>query len=65
MVSTKIWITADIKEKLGNQEEVLCVGGMIHVYLPSLSNKWTPCHEAINSLPRNLRSALEKYFRFY
>ena len=26
--------------------------------------KWKPCHGAINSLSRNLRTALEKYFRF-
>ena len=28
------------------------------------SNKWKPCHGAINSRPCNLRKALEKYFRF-
>ena len=33
------------------------------IYLSS-SNKWKPCHGAINSRPRNLRMALEKYFRF-
>ena len=30
----------------------------------SLSNKWKPCHRAINSWPRNLKVALEKYFRY-
>ena len=31
----------------------------------SLSNKWKPCNGAIKSRPRNLRMALEKYFRFH
>ena len=35
----------------------------LSIYL-SLSNKWKPCPRAINSWPRNLRTALEKYFRF-
>ena len=37
--------------------------GISRIYL-SLSNKWKKCHGAINSRPRNLRAALEKYFRF-
>ena len=32
-------------------------------YLPFLI-KWKPCHGAINSRPRNLRTTLEKYFWF-
>ena len=55
-------IAADIEEKLANQ------GGVLHrgispLYLSS-SNKWKPCHRAINNRPRNLRTTLEKYFRF-
>ena len=33
------------------------------IYLFS-SNKWKPCHGAINSRPLNLRTALQKYIRF-
>ena len=55
-------IAADIEEKLANQGEVLR-GGISRIYL-SLSNKWKPWHGAINSWPRNLRTAVEKYFRF-
>ena len=55
-------IAADIEEKLTKQGEVLR-GRISRIYL-SLSNKWKPCHKAINSRPRNLRTALEKYFRF-
>ena len=55
-------IAADIKEKWANQGEVLR-RGISPIYLFS-SNKWKPCHGAINSRPRNLRTALEKYFRF-
>ena len=55
-------IAADIEGKLANQGEVLR-GGISRIYL-SLSNKWKPCHGAINSRPRYLRTALEKYFRF-
>ena len=55
-------IAADIKEKGANQGEVLGEG-ISPIYLSS-SNKWKPCHGAINSRPRNLRTALEKYFRF-
>ena len=55
-------IAADIEEKWANQGEVLC-RGISPIYLSS-SNKWKPYHEAINSWPRNLRKALEKYFRF-
>ena len=49
-------IAADIKEKWANQ-------GISPIYLSS-SNKWKRCHGAINSRPRNLRTALEKYFQF-
>ena len=52
----------DIEKKLANQGEVLR-GGISRIYL-SLSNKWKPCHGAINSQPRYLRTTLEKYFRF-
>ena len=55
-------IAADIEEKWANQGEVLR-WGISPIYLSS-SNKWKPCHGAINSRPRNLRMALEKYFRF-
>ena len=55
-------IAADIEEKLANQGEVLR-GGISRIYL-SLSNKWKPWHGAINSWPRNLRTAVEKYLRF-
>ena len=55
-------IAEDIGEKCVNQGEVLC-RGISPIYLSS-SNKWRPCHGAINSRPRNLRTALEKYFRF-
>ena len=37
--------------------------GMSPIYLSSCS-KWKPCHWAINSRLRNLRTALKKYFRF-
>ena len=53
-------IGADIEEKLANQGEVL-LGGISPIYL-FLSNKWKPCHGAINSRPRDFREALEKYF---
>ena len=55
-------IAADIEENLANQGDVLR-GGISPIYL-SLSNKWKPCHGAINSRSRNPRAALEKYFRF-
>ena len=55
-------IAADIEEKWANQGEVLR-RGISPIYLSS-SNKWKPCHGAINSRPRNLRTVLEKYFRF-
>ena len=55
-------IAADIEEKSTNEGEVIR-GGISRIYL-SLSNKWKPCQGAINSRPRNLRTALEKYFRF-
>ena len=37
--------------------------GISPIYLSS-SNKWKPYHETINSRPRNLKMALEKFFRF-
>ena len=55
-------IATDIDEKSGHQGEVPR-GGINPIYLSS-SNKWKPCHRAIKSWPRNLRTALEKYFRF-
>ena len=55
-------IAADIEEKWASQGGVLR-RGISPIYLSS-SNKWRPCHGAINSRPRNLRTALEKYFRF-
>ena len=58
------WQTAvDLKEKLTNQEEVLRLGVSLiyHYFL----NKWNPCHGSTNSWPRNLRTALQKYFRFH
>ena len=51
-------IAADIEEKVTNEGEVLR-GGISRIYL-ALSNKWKPCHGSINSLPCNLRTALEK-----
>ena len=30
----------------------------------SISNRWKPCHRAINSWPGNLKTKLEKYFWF-
>ena len=54
--------TADTEEKLANQVEFLR-GGITRIYL-SISSKWKPYHRAINSRPRNLRTTLEKYFRF-
>ena len=55
-------LEADIEEKWATQGEVLR-GGISPIYL-SLSNKWKPCHGAIKFRPRNLRTALEKNFRF-
>ena len=55
-------IAADIEKKLANQGEVLR-GGISRIYL-TLSDKWKPRHGAINSPPRNLRTTMEKYFRF-
>ena len=55
-------IAAAIEEKWANQGEVLRRG--ISTNYLSLSNKWKPCHGAINSRSRNLRTALEKYFWF-
>ena len=48
---------ADIEEKLANQG--FCTRGGI------FSFPYQPCHGAINSRPRNLRTALKKYFRFH
>ena len=57
------WST-DIREKLSNEGEVLCtLGGISCIHL-SLSTKWKPCQGAI-SWPGNLRTALERYFRFH
>ena len=50
-------------KKIANREKTLC-GGISRIYL-SFSNIWKPCHGAINIRLRNLRTALEKYFRFY
>ena len=50
------------RRKISQSRRILC-GGISRIYL-SLSNKWKPCQGAINSRPRNLRTALEKYFRF-
>ena len=55
-------IAVDIEEKWANQGEFLR-GWISPIYLSS-SNKWKPCHGAINSRPNNLRTALKKYFRF-
>ena len=55
-------IAADIEEKKANQGEILC-RGISPIYLSS-SNKWKPCFGAINSRPLNLRTELERYFRF-
>ena len=55
-------IAADIEEKLVNQVELLR-GGINRIYL-SLSNNWKPCQGATNNRPRNLRTAMEKYFQF-
>ena len=55
-------IAADIEEKWANEGEVFH-GGISHIYL-SLANKWKPYHGAINSWPRNLRTALEKCLQF-
>ena len=55
-------IAAYIEEKWADQEEVLR-RGISPIYLSS-SNKRKPCHGAINSRSRYLRTSLEKYFRF-
>ena len=55
-------IAADIEEKWANQGRALR-RGISPIYLSS-SNKCKPCHGAMNSRPRNLRTALEKFFRF-
>ena len=55
----------DKEERLASQGEILRTRGEIsHIHL-SLSSKQKPCHGAINSQPRNLRTALEKYFQFH
>ena len=53
------------RRKLANQGEVLCTRGGISPIHLSLWSKWKPCHRTLNSWPRNLRTALEKYFRFH
>ena len=53
---------ADIEEKRANQGEVLHLG-INPIYLSS-STKWKSRHGAINSRPHNLKTALEKQFRF-
>ena len=53
---------ADIEEKRANQGEVLHLG-INPIYLSS-STKWKSRHGATNSRPHNLRTALEKQFRF-
>ena len=50
------------REKM-SQSRIVLRRGISSIY-PSSSNKWKPCHGAINSPSRNLRMALEKYFRF-
>ena len=50
------------RRKISQSRKILC-RGISRIYL-SISNKWKPCHRAINSRPRNLRTALEKYFQF-
>ena len=52
-------ITAGIEEKLANQGEVL-LGGISRIYLPYQTNG----NHAINSRPRNLRTAQEMCIRF-
>ena len=51
------------RKKMSQSREVLR-WGISPIYLSS-SNKWKPCHGAINSRPRKLRTALEKYFLFH
>ena len=62
ILSNRRQIAADIEEKWANQGEVLCRG--ITPTQLSSSNKWKPCHGAINSWPRNVKTTLEKYFLF-
>ena len=50
------------RRKISQSRRVLH-GGISHIYL-SLSNKWKPCHGAINCWSGNLRTVLEKYLRF-
>ena len=51
-----------MQKKIAKRENFLH-GGISPIYL-SLSNKWKPCHRAINSRTRNFRTAQEKYFQF-
>ena len=51
---------ADLEANLANQGEDLW-GGISRIYF-SFWNKLKSFHGAINSRPRNLRTALEKYF---
>ena len=60
---SKRQIQEDIEKKWPNQKEVLRRGISPIDY--SSSRKWKPCHGAINSRPRNVRTALEKYFPFH
>ena len=55
-------IAVYVEEKWANQGEFVRAG-ISPIYLSS-SNEWKPCQGAINSRSRNLRTALEKYFRF-
>ena len=55
-------IAADVEEKQANQGKFIR-GGVSRINF-FLSNKRKRCYGAINSRPRNLRTALEKHFRF-
>ena len=61
-ILSKRQIAADIEENWADQGELIH-RGVSSIYIYS-SNKWKPCHRAINSRPDNLRIALEKYFQF-
>ena len=51
-----------IEKKWANHREILR-GGISRIYF-TLAKKWRPYHGAINHRPRNVRTALEKYFQF-
>ena len=55
-------IAADIEKKWANHREILR-GGISRIYF-TLAKKWRPYHGAINHRPRNVRTALERYFQF-